>query len=615
MFDLSTNEEENGKKSFKKRSFFLLSLLLLFAFISLFQIIKLTVLDNNIYVTESDQNRIIFSPIFPARGLVKLSDGQLITENVVSNDLFLAVNQVNNVNKLLEDLMISLNLKNETLLALKKKLETESKKINSSSILLMKNLSSKQVAKYLLNSKRWPSVSLKPRLQRYVLDGPLFSHTIGYLGRVSSNELDGSKFKYKIDSWTGKSGVEKVYEKSLRGSLGHKIVEVDAYGKEIRELERLKPGKVPDIYLSLNKPLQELARRKLAGRKGAIVAMDPNNGLIKALVSSPDFNPNILNQSEEGEFEDLINNQESPFFNRAISGNYPPASTLKPFLALLGLQEKLIDWDTVIEDKGFFQIKEGGRRYRGWKEEGHGSVNLKKAITESSDVFFYQLATKMSVEMIHSFLNLFGFGKLLGIDISGEEEATLPNRQWKLGKVGEEWFVGDTVNLGIGQGYISSTPLQLVIAFSAIANRGKLYKPRIVEKIDNKPTKAEILSEIKLSDNNNWEKIEHALLSVIESWNGTAHNLYDKNSIRIAGKTGTAQLRSLSGEAMSVKEEYSDIRTEEKERDHALFVGYGPVPNATLAVVVIIENGESASKVSAPIAKELINLYTNKRNF
>jgi len=615
MFDLSTKEEEYRKKSFKKRFFFLLSLLLLFAFISLFQIIKLTVLDNNIYVTESDKNRIIFSPIFPARGLIKLSDGQLITENVVSNDLFLAVNQVNNVNKLLEDLIISLNLKNETLLALKKKLETESKKINSSSILLMKNLSSEQVAKYLLNSEKWPSVSLKPRLQRYVLDGPLFSHTIGYLGRVSSNELDGSKFKYKIDSWTGKSGVEKVYEQSLRGSLGHKIVEVDVYGKEIRELERLKPGKAPDIYLSLNKPLQELARKKLSGRKGAIVAMDPNNGLIKALVSSPDFNPNILNQSEQGEFEDLINNRESPFFNRAISGNYPPASTLKPFLALLGLQEKLIDWDTVIEDKGFFQIKEGGRRYRGWKEEGHGSVNLKKAIIESSDVFFYQLATKMSVEMIHSFLNLFGFGKLLGIDISGEEQATLPNRQWKLGKVGEEWFIGDTVNLGIGQGYISSTPLQLVIAFSALANRGKLYKPRIVEKIDNKPTKAEILSEIKLLDNNNWEKIEHALLSVIESWNGTAHNLYDKNSIRIAGKTGTAQLRSLSGEAMSVKEEYSDIRTEEKERDHALFVGYGPVPNATLAVVVIIENGESASKVAAPIAKELINLYTNKRNF
>jgi len=615
MFDLSTKEEKYGKKLFKKRSFFLLSLLLLFAFISLFQIIKLTVLDNNIYVTESDQNRIIFSPIFPARGLVKLSDGQLITENVVSNDLFLAVNQVNNVNKLLEDLIIYLNLKNKTLLALEKKLEAESKKINSSSILLMKNLSSEQVAKYLLNSERWPSVSLKPRLQRYVLDGPLFSHTIGYLGRVSSNELDGSKFHYKIDSWTGKSGVEKAYEQSLRGSLGHKIVEVDVYGKEIRELERLKPGKAPDIYLSLNKPLQELARRKLAGRKGAIVAIDPNNGLIKALVSSPDFNPNILNQSEQGEFEDLINNKESPFFNRAISGNYPPASTLKPFLALLGLQEKLIDWDTVIEDKGFFQIKEGGRRYRGWKEEGHGSVNLKKAITESSDVFFYQLATKMSVEMIHSFLNLFGFGKLLGIDISGEEQATLPNRQWKLGKVGEEWFIGDTVNLGIGQGYISSTPLQLVIAFSALANRGKLYKPRIVEKIDNKPTKAEILSEIKLLDNNNWEKIEHTLLSVIESWNGTAHNLYDKNSIRIAGKTGTAQLRSLSGEAMSVKEEYSDIRTEEKERDHALFVGYGPVPNATLTVVVIVENGESASKVAAPIAKELINLYNNKRNF
>ena len=257
-------------------------------------------------------------------------------------------------------------------------------------------------------------------------------------------------FSYPLSFQIGKSGVEKSYEEQMRGGIGYKTVEVDVHGKEIRELTRVIPKKGSDIYLTLDKDLQELARNELAGRKGAIVALDPNNGFIKALVSGPDFNPNILNKTEKGDLDIILNDLESPLFNRAISGSYPPASTIKPFIGLLGLKEGEIDWNTTIEDEGFFQLNEEGRKYRGWKEEGHGQVNLAKSIIESSDVFFYQLATQLTVDRIATFLKEFGFGLKSGVDLYAEAEGILPDRNWKLGAIGESWFVGDTVNMGIG---------------------------------------------------------------------------------------------------------------------------------------------------------------------
>ena len=339
------------------------------------------------------------------------------------------------------------------------------------------------------------------------------------------------------------------------------------------------------------------------------MALDPTTGFIKALVSSPDYNPNILNGSESGSSVSKSSMENSPFFNRAISGLYPPASTIKPFIGLLGLEEKLITESTIIEDKGFFQLKEEGRKYRGWKEDGHGRVDLKKAIVESSDVYFYELASKLTIDRISSFLLRFGFGEISGIDLINESKSILPTRNWKLGNIGEAWFVGDTINIGIGQGYISSTPLQLAVSLSAIANKGKIFQPKLIRNNQLDDYEPDLLMEVQIENPRHWIIIEKSMISVINSWNGTAHNLYEEGGITIAGKTGTAQIKSLTDQDLTVREEYEGIRKDIKNRDHALFASYGPVPDPNLVVVVIVENGESGSAVAAPIAKRLIEQY------
>ena len=337
--------------------------------------------------------------------------------------------------------------------------------------------------------------------------------------------------------------------------------------------------------------------------------MDPNTGFIKALVSSPDYNPNVLNGSENGKSVDDSFIEDAPFFNRAISGSYPPASTIKPFIGLLGLEEQIINEKTIIEDNGFFQLKEDGRKYRGWKEDGHGKVNLNKAIVESSDVYFYQLASQLTIDRISEFLAKFGFGGLSGIDLYNESSSILPTRSWKLGNIGESWFVGDTINIGIGQGYITSTPLQLALSISAIATRGKIFRPKLISGNQFTKFKPEVLMEVQLRNEKHWESVEKSMISVINSWNGTAHNIYEEIGISIAGKTGTAQIVSLIDQELTVREEYEGVRKNIRDRDHALFASYGPVPNPNLVVVVIVENGESGSAVAAPIAKKLIEQH------
>jgi len=610
---LNLDREKEAQTKLTKRSIFLFLLVGLFAIITLFQIVKLTVLDSSLYRTISDENRIVRVPIYPSRGLIRLSDGEIVVENIVSQALTISPSKIKDIDQTLKELKKSFIINEKQLLAFKEK--SISKKPKYERLVIAQNLSQEQIARFSVESDRWPGLSIEARLMRFNLFGPIFSHALGYVGQISLEEIEDSvNFSYPLSFQIGKSGVEKSYEEQMRGGIGYKTVEVDVHGKEIRELTRVIPKKGSDIYLALDKDLQELARNELAGRKGAIVALDPNNGFIKVLVSGPDFNPNILNKTEIGDLDTILNDLESPLFNRAISGSYPPASTIKPFIGLLGLKEGEIDWNTTIEDEGFFQLNEEGRKYRGWKEEGHGQVNLTKSIIESSDVFFYQLAAQLTVDRIAVFLKKFGFGFRTGVDLYAEAEGVLPDRKWKLGAIGESWFVGDTVNMGIGQGYISSTPLQLALAVSSIATRGKIYKPKIVFKVEEEIIEKEIFLEINSIKESDWEKLESAMVSVISDWRGTAFNLSEIAKNKIAGKTGTAQIKSLTDEELTVKEEYEDIRQEVSNRDHALFVGYGPIPEPKLTVVVIVENGESGSAIAAPIAQRLIDKYLSKNN-
>ena len=614
MFEISNLERENKAfKLLRRRSNFLFLLILLVGLVTFFQITKLTVIDANIYTTIAEENRIIRVPIYPSRGLIKFSDEELLVENIVSQALTLIPSKTAKLEKTLEELRLSLNLKEEEIVDFKKRLDKNDTTYES--LVLIQNLTQEQLAKYIVEKARWPSTSIKAQLMRFNIMGSLFSHITGHIGPVSADEREESdNFTYPMGYMSGKTGIEKFYEPAMRGHLGYKTIEVDVHGKEIRELERVVPEKAKDIYISLDKNLQKLARMELEGKKGAIVALDPNNGLIKALVSSPDFNPNVLNRTEIGDVSEILTDQNSPLFNRAISGNYPPASTIKPLIGLLGLREKVIDWNTIIEDEGFFQLDKEGRKYRGWKEEGHGTVNLNKSIIESSDVFFYELATKLKIDSISSFLKLFGFGTKTGIDLYAETEGILPDPKWKLGAIGESWFVGDTINISIGQGYLSCSPLQLAVAISLITNRGVAYKPRVVERIDDNFTQREIIYKVNLSNESNWMKLENSMVSVVSAWNGTAHNLTEFGKVKIAGKTGTAQIKSLIDQDQTAKEEYEGIRLEEANRDHALFVGYGPIPKPQLVVVAIVENGESGSAIAAPIAQKMIDLYFEEKN-
>lgn len=609
MFKISDlQSQEASLRGLKARSRIILFFLIIISLAGVIQIVKLTVIDQENYVTESEKNRIIRVPVYPARGLIGLAkDNKLLVENIVAQQLTINSKSTTDIASTIVDIQKTIGIPEEVVRTFYKVLSSNPRNRN---ITLMDDLTEEQVAKYLVNKERWPSSNLEAYLKRYVIDNSLFSHVVGYTGAISSQEReDDEEYRYSINSRLGKSGIEKTFENELRGKVGYRTVEVDVHGKEVRELDKVLPSKAKNIFLSLDQELQELARKGLRGRKGAVVAIDPNNGLVKVLVSSPDFNPNIFNETAKGNLRSLSSDTNAPFFNRAISGNYPPASTLKPFLGLLGLESEIISWNTEIKDEGFFQIQDEGRKYRGWKEEGHGIVDLNKAIIESSDVYFYELASKTTVDQIHSFLKPFGFGQKTGIQLTGEEEGVLPSRNWKLGRTGDSWFVGDTINLGIGQGYMTTTPLQLAVAVSVLATRGKAYKPNIVEKVNTTFIEPELLYQIEIKEERNWKKLEESMISVIRSWNGTAHNIYNPEDFLIAGKTGTAQIKSLTEENLTVQEEYENVRKDIKKRDHAIFVGYGPVPNPNLTVVVVVENGESGSAVAAPIAKLIIDRY------
>ena len=604
--DLRKDEEDI--RSLKGRSGIILSFLFILIILGNFKILQLIVVDGDDYEAESDKNRIIDVPIYPSRGLIRLQDGTIVAENIVTQGIFIK-------KQLLESSQDEIQVLYEKVLDKRRKfpgIKEIGKEIKI--IWLAVDLSEREISKYQVHKNSIPNLQLDVNLRRYLPHKHLFSHVIGHLGKINSQErLALTRQEYPADSFIGKVGLEKVYEKQLKGSIGSSILEVDVYGNKIREINRIIPIRPSDLTLTLDFELQKIAKDELAGRRGAIVALDPKTGFIKALVSSPDYNPNILNGSEKDSLVIDSYIEEAPFFNRAISGSYPPASTIKPFIGLLGLEEEIINSSTIIEDIGFFQLKENGRKYRGWKEDGHGKVNLKKAIVESSDVYFYELSSKLTIDRISSFLSKFGFGSISGIDLSNEMQSVLPSRNWKLGNIGEAWFVGDTLNLGIGQGYISSTPLQLAVSISAIANKGKIFKPKLIINDRTGSHQPELLTEVKIKNDSHWNIIEKSMVAVIQSWNGTAHNLYDKNGITIAGKTGTAQIKSLIDQELSVREEYEGVRKNIKNRDHALFASYGPVPDPNLVVVVIVENGESGSAVAAPIAKKLIENY--QRNF
>ena len=594
----------SGKRDSESRKLVLYLIFPIFIMlVVLLQTFNLTVINGKKYETQSENNRIVSRTIYPTRGLIYDTHDKLLVENIASSQLNLVPERSTDTLKKIKEIADLLNLEKSFLLDIYDK-QIKKPRYPFQPITLAKSLNDEQIALFSVSSEKFKGFSVETGLVRSVVNKQSLAHVLGYMGYSESND-DNKSSNFISGNQIGISGIEKTYHDQLSGKVGTRIEEKDVSGKFVRVLSENNAESGKDLKLSIDLDLQNFLIPFFEGQKGALVALEPKSGLIKALISSPSYDPNIFNSSSSlAEIQSIFSDDEGPLFNRATMGNYPPASTIKPILGLAALDEGIVDWNTIIQDDGEFYVEGDPRPYRGWKEDGHGKVDLEKAIVESSDVYFYSTAYDLTIKRLEPFLNKFGFGNKTNIDAE-ESNGLVPNEKWKLGYIGEFWFKGDSINLGIGQGYMLSTPIQISQSIAVIANRGEIIKPRLVEEIDESPTELESLGKINLKDETNWEKIEKSMIEVINSLNGTANNIKDSRYV-IAGKTGTAQIKSYEDQ------EYEDIRENPFFRDHALFVGYAPIPNPELLILVIIENGESGSRVAAPIAKAGFDYYLTK---
>ena len=599
FFGVIKKSSLSNSSIFRRILIFLIPFLILLT-LAFFQIFNLMILRSDEFTTQADSNRILKERVFPPRGLILDRNEEVVVENFIRQDLKVTPSFIEDYSLYISNLSELMNYETSKIENIFYKKLSEIKPFQS--FTLIRNLTDEQIAKLNLNLNKFAGTEIIPNFSRNVIQGESLGSVVGYLGFASKNfMLQDPNLKNFSDQQIGLLGIEKEYDNFLRGEIGYKFLEKDSKGTVIKVLSSEPPKKGKNLKLSIDLELQRTLFKEFTGKKGALIAIEPETGFIRALISSPSYDPNYLNNLYSDEIEKILQDKDSPLFNRAVSGQYPPASTLKPFIGLAALEEQVITWDEKIDDQGEFFVEGDDRPYRGWKEEGHGLVNMESAIAESSDVYFYNIAFDLTVSSISPFLAKFGFGassKLIG----NESKGILPDKKWKLGQKGEFWFKGDTINMGIGQGYILTTPLQIALAYSALVNGGQLITPRIVESIDGETTKFSS-KKIELKNNENWDLIKKALVSVVESNKGTAHNLFDPEK-RIAGKTGTAQVKSLINDI-----KYQEIRENELLRDHALFVGYGPIEKPSLVVVVIVENGESGSLVAAPIVKKALNYY------
>ncbi|HTS51849.1 MAG TPA: penicillin-binding protein 2, partial [Burkholderiales bacterium] len=477
-----------------------------------------------------------------------------------------------------------------------------------------------EVARFAVNKFRFPGVEIRARLFRHYPNGEVASHVIGYIGRITQGDLDkleddGLAANYTGSDFIGKVGLEGRYEANLHGTTGFEEVETDANGRAVRTLRSTLPVSGNNLLLSLDARLQEVAERVFGERRGALVAIEPSTGGVLALVSKPGFDPNqFVDGIDPQNWEALNSSPDHPLNNRALQGMYPPGSTFKPFMALAALELGKRNPHHAIYDPGYFILGgAGGHPYRDWKKGGHGMVDLHKAIVVSCDTYFYGVAQDLGIDNIHEFIGQFGFGKRTGIDIDGEAGGLLPSQEWKMRRFAQnplqqKWFTGDTISVGIGQGYNLATPVQLAQAVSIIANKGAIFRPHVVRHIQdgqtNKLTSIEIepVGTIPLHPEN-LKLVRDAMVDVTRP-GGTAAAAGAGAAYRFAGKTGTAQVV-----AMKQNEKYDERRVQERHRDHALFIAYAPADAPTIALAVLVENGGHGASAAAPVARSVLDFF------
>ncbi|HUI98647.1 MAG TPA: penicillin-binding protein 2 [Usitatibacter sp.] len=576
----------------------------------------LQVVQQQYYHTLAEQNRISVVPVVPSRGLILDRNGRVLAANYSAYTLEITPSKVPNVEEAIDALskVIEVSPRDRRRF---RKLEEESK--NFESLPIRTRLTEEEVARFAVNRFRFPGFEIKARLFRSYPEGEIASHAIGYIGRINDADLEridqaGLAANYKGSDHIGKLGIEGAYEKELHGVTGSEQVEIDAGGRPIRSLSRTEPQSGDNVVITIDLELQKIAEEAFGDYKGALVAIDPRNGDVLALVSKPDFDPNLFVDGIDPQNWDALNNSpDKPLNDRALRGQYPPGSTIKPFMALAALESHKRSPSYTIFDPGYFTLPGVSHRYRDWKKGGHGRVDMHKAIVESCDTYFYGLANELGIDAIHDYLSRFGFGTRTGIDIEGELPGLAPSPQWKMQRFGQKWYAGDTVSVGIGQGYMLATPMQLAAATAMLANGGIPVHPHLLKAIQDAKThedhpyvppagsRAPIVSAANLA-------IIRSAMEDVTKPGGTAAQTGAGASYSIAAKTGTAQVV-----AMKQGERYDEKRMKREHWDHALLIAFAPADNPRLALAILVENGEHGGSTAGPIARAVFDYYLTGR--
>ena len=579
--------------------------------------VQLQVYEHESYQYRSDKNRIQVQPLAPPRGLIFDRNGLLLADNRPSSALGIVVERVEDLEAMIQRVRGIVTLSEEQVEQFYQRVKRSRRP--GEPVALAENLSNADIAALAVDRHYLDGVKVITRLQRYYPQAGIAAHAVGSVRRMTEEDLrQVDPSRYRATQFVGKRGVEAYYESDLHGRPGFQQVETDAHGRVTRIIDIDPPSVGRNITLYLDAQLQRAAVNALGERRGAIVALDPKTGGVLALVSKPSYDPNqfVVGMSDS-EFRALSESVYLPLFNRATNGQYAPGSTFKPVVGLAGIASGAMQWDTKIEDRGSFRLTGGEREYRDWSwtvddSGGQGIVDLRKAIYRSSNVYFYDVASRLDIDYLARFAGEFGFGQNLAVDIRDASRGLVPDPEWKLGAKGEKWYQGDSVNLGIGQGDLLVTPLQIATYAAMIANRGRVVRPRMVMSGDDKstasfaPLPSEQTSDLSAED---WQQIVAAMEDVVHlggqgfRGNGTAW-AYIGQSIgyRMAGKSGTAQVVEIRQ-----GEEYDEEDLSEFRRKHAWFMAFAPVEDPQIALAVLVENGGGGSSVAAPVAKEVID--------
>ncbi|MGB8337546.1 MAG: penicillin-binding protein 2 [Burkholderiales bacterium] len=604
---LKNQQRELGQ--FRLRLFVASVMALLLAGVLVARFVYLQILRHDHYHTQAEANRISILPIVPNRGLIIDRNGVVLAYNYPAYTLEVTPSKLAKLDETLDELEKIVEITPRDRKRFNKLLE-ESR--NFDSLPVRTRLTEEEAARFAVNRYRFPGVEIKARLFRKYPEGTSASHALGYIGRI--NEADLKKLdseektaNYRGTDHLGKIGIEQSYENELHGTTGFEEVETDAGGRAVRSLRREEPISGNNLVLSLDIKLQKVAEQAFGNRRGALVAIEPSSGEVLAFVSQPGYDPNLFVDGIDQTNWDMLNNSpDKPLNNRALRGQYPPGSTYKPFMALAGLHNGVRSPQYSISDPGYFTLPPSSHHYRDWKAGGHGVVDLHRSLVISCDTYYYGLANELGAEAISKFMDQFSFGKKTGIDVDGELSGINPSPEWKRKRYKQKWYGGDTISIGIGQGYNLVTPLQLAHATAMLANNGVAMRPRLVKAVQNGRTgQIKTLSGEEIRRGNfsmeNLDFVRQAMVAVTKP-GGTAAVAGSGATYNFAGKTGTAQVVG-----MKQGEKYVEANVDEYLRDHALFVAFAPAELPRIALAILVENGGHGGSAAAPIARQVFD--------